>query len=99
MIPFDKAKEEAEGMGVTLFETSAFNGSNIEDIFRTLVLQIKAEQADFVSITASGMTFYTHAHTNKHTPINTLIRLIRERECGFCVCVCVRERERERSSR
>jgi hypothetical protein len=54
VIPYDKAKEEADQMGVTLFETSAFNGTNIEDIFRTLVIQIKREQIDLMSLSPSG---------------------------------------------
>ena len=54
VIPFDKAKEEADQLGVILFETSALNGSNIDDIFKALVVQIKQEQDDLVSISASG---------------------------------------------
>ena len=54
VIPYDKAKEEADQMGITLFETSAFNGTNIEDIFRTLVIQIKREQIDLLSLSTSG---------------------------------------------
>ena len=54
VIPYDKAKEEADQMGVTLFETSALNGTNIEDIFKTLVIQIKREQIDLMSLSPSG---------------------------------------------
>ena len=54
VIPFDKAKEEADQLGISLFETSALNGSNIDDIFKALVVKIKQEQDDLVSMAASG---------------------------------------------
>ena len=43
MIHFDRAKEEADQLGLDLYETSAYIGANIDQIFITLVQKIKQE--------------------------------------------------------